>query len=82
MGAYRCLEQARRWKSNSCFFSTSRVYPIGILEQHPWLEQPTRFAWTDVPAAPVSARGVSENCPMTGPALALRPDQIRRRRLD
>jgi len=67
MGAYRCLEQARLWKSKFLFFSTSRVYPIRILEQHPWLEQPARFAWTDVPDAPVSARGVSEDCPMTGP---------------
>jgi CDP-paratose 2-epimerase len=67
MGAYRCLEQARLWKSNFLFLSTSRVYPIRILEQHPWTEQPARFAWTDVPGAPVSARGVSEDCPMTGP---------------
>jgi CDP-paratose 2-epimerase len=67
MGAYRCLEQARLWKSKFLFLSTSRVYPIRILEQHPWTEQPARFAWTDVPGAPVSARGVSEDCPMTGP---------------
>lgn len=65
MGTYRCLEQARRWNSKTVFLSTSRVYPISVLEQHPWMEQPTRFAWQDVPGAAISSRGVAENCPMT-----------------
>ncbi len=64
MGTYRCLEQARQWNSKTIFLSTSRVYPISVLEQHPWTEQPTRFAWTDVPGAAISSRGVAENCPM------------------
>jgi CDP-paratose 2-epimerase len=66
LGTYRCLEQARRWKCKFLFFSTSRVYPLQILEQHPWVEQPTRFAWTDAPGAAISPRGVREDCPMTG----------------
>jgi CDP-paratose 2-epimerase len=66
LGTYRCLEQARRWKSKFLFFSTSRVYPLQVLEQHPWLEQPTRFAWADAPDAAISSRGVREDCPMTG----------------
>ena len=66
LGTYRCLEQARRWKSKFLFFSTSRVYPLQVLEQHPWVEQPTRFAWTDEPGAAISSRGVREDCPMTG----------------
>ena len=65
MGTYRCLEQARQWQSKTVFLSTSRVYPISTLEQHPWTEEPTRFAWADVPGAAISARGVSEACPMT-----------------
>lgn len=65
MGTYRCLEQARQWNSKTIFLSTSRVYPISVLEQHPWTEQPTRFAWNDVPGAAISSRGVTENCPMT-----------------
>jgi CDP-paratose 2-epimerase len=64
MGAYRCLEQARQWKSNFIFLSTSRIYPISTLEKHPWTEQPTRFAWRDVPGAAISSRGVTENCPL------------------
>ncbi len=66
LGTYRCLEQARRWKSKFLFFSTSRVYPLQILAQHPWQEQPTRFAWTDVSGAAISSHGVREDCPMTG----------------
>jgi len=65
MGTYRCLEQARRWNSRFVFFSTSRVYPISVLEQHPWTEQPTRFTWTDVPGAAISSHGVGEGCAMT-----------------
>jgi CDP-paratose 2-epimerase len=65
MGTYRCLEQARQWQSKTIFLSTSRVYPISVLEQHPWTEQPTRFAWQDKAGAAISSRGVSERCPMT-----------------
>lgn len=64
MGTYRCLEQARQWKSKTIFLSTSRVYPISILEQHPWSERPTRFVWNDVPGATISPRGVTEACDM------------------
>jgi CDP-paratose 2-epimerase len=64
LGAYRCFEQARKWNSNVIFISTSRVYPISILENHPWTEQPSRFAWNDIPGAAISSRGVTENCSM------------------
>jgi len=64
MGTYRCLEQARQWQSKTIFLSTSRVYPISVLEQHPWSELPTRFAWNEVPGAAISSRGVSEACAM------------------
>jgi len=66
LGTYRCLEFARQWNSKFLFLSTSRVYPMGLLENHPWTEQPTRFAWRDVPGAAISSRGVREDCPMTG----------------
>jgi CDP-paratose 2-epimerase len=59
MGTYRCLEQARQWQSKTIFLSTSRVYPISILEQFPWVEEPSRFAWQDVPGAAISSRGVT-----------------------
>ncbi|HZL14086.1 MAG TPA: NAD-dependent epimerase/dehydratase family protein, partial [Verrucomicrobiae bacterium] len=64
MGTYRCLEKAREWKSKTIFLSTSRVYPISVLEKHPWTEQPTRFAWNDVSGESISSRGVNEKCPM------------------
>lgn len=64
MGTYRCLEQARQWSSKTVFLSTSRVYPISILERHPWTEEATRFAWQDAPGAAISSRGVSEQCAM------------------
>lgn len=66
LGTYRCLEFARQWKSKFLFLSTSRVYPMATLENHPWIEQPTRFEWRDVPGAAISSRGVREDCPMTG----------------
>ena len=66
LGTYRCLEFACQWKSKFLFLSTSRVYPMAVLESHPWVEQPTRFAWKDVPGAAISSRGVHEDCPMTG----------------
>lgn len=66
LGTYRCLEQARQWNSELLFLSTSRIYPISVLEKHPWAEQPTRFVWADVPGAAISSRGVREDCPLTG----------------
>lgn len=74
MGTYQCLETVREWGSKLIFFSTSRVYPIGPLERHPWKETDTRFVWEDrsrdsggsdestidtYPPA-ISSRGVSE----------------------
>jgi CDP-paratose 2-epimerase len=64
LGTYRCLEQARQWNSKTIFLSTSRVYPITVLERHPWTEEATRFAWEDVPGAAISSRGVGEACAM------------------
>ena len=66
LGTYRCLEFARQWKSEFLFFSTSRIYPMAVLEDHPWVEQPTRFAWKDVPGAAIYSHGVREDCPMAG----------------
>lgn len=66
VGTYRCLEKAREWKSNVLFLSTSRVYPIHVLEQHAWTDTPTRFEWADTAADFISSRGVNERCPMAG----------------
>ena len=62
LGTYRCLEQARQWQSQLLFLSTSRIYPMALLEAHPWRENNTRFEWRDVAGAPISSHGVREEC--------------------
>ena len=66
VGAYNCLEAARRWDAGVVFISTSRVYPIAALEGHPSVEESTRFSWTDDGATGISSRGVSEDLEMRG----------------
>jgi CDP-paratose 2-epimerase len=66
VGAYHCLEKARAWKSRFIFLSSSRVYPIGRLEAHPWREESTRFAWQEVGTPGISSRGVAETLEMSG----------------
>jgi CDP-paratose 2-epimerase len=66
IGAYHCLEAARRWNAAVLFLSTSRVYPMTALEAHPYVEEATRFSWTGVQTAGISSRGVSEDLEMRG----------------
>ena len=66
VGAFNCLEQARRWQCGLLFLSTSRVYPIGRLESHPWSDEDTRFSWTDNGPPGISSRGVQESLEMRG----------------
>ena len=66
LGAYNCLEQARKCKAGMLFLSSSRVYPIATLEAHAWREDDTRFAWIDDGSPGISSRGVSEAVPMNG----------------
>jgi CDP-paratose 2-epimerase len=66
LGAFHCLEKARVRGSRFLFLSTSRVYPVGRLEQHPWREEATRFAWEDEGVEGISGRGVSEAVDMSG----------------
>ena len=66
VGAYQCLEAARRWNAGFLFMSTSRVYPIARLEAHPVCESDTRFTWHDGATPGISSRGVSEAVEMTG----------------
>ena len=65
-GAYHCLEFARQWNAGVLFMSTSRVYPIGVLESHPYTEDATRFSWTNGNAEGISSRGVAEDVDMRG----------------
>lgn len=66
VGAYHCLEMARKWKSRVLFLSTSRVYPVARLESHPWQEMETRFAWADEGTPGISSKGVTEKLDITG----------------
>jgi CDP-paratose 2-epimerase len=66
LGTCRCLEKARQWQSKFLFLSTSRVYPMALLEAHPWRESETRFEWLDITGAPISSHGVREECAAQG----------------
>jgi CDP-paratose 2-epimerase len=47
------------------FLSTSRIYPIRRLEDHPWREEDTRFVWADGDEG-ISSRGVTESVRLDG----------------
>jgi CDP-paratose 2-epimerase len=66
-GAYNCLELARRDGAFLVFLSTSRVYPVAPQAALRLREEETRFELLDEQDVPgVSARGISEDFPLTG----------------
>jgi CDP-paratose 2-epimerase len=65
VGAYQCLEKARVDKSKIIFLSTSRIYPVAVLEAHPWREETTRFAWEDGKDG-ITSGGVAETVTLDG----------------
>ena len=60
LGAYNCLELARRDDALFLFLSTSRVYPVAGLRGLELLETETRFELAD------GSAGVSETFPLEG----------------
>src|ERR671915_1392630 len=67
VGAYHCLELARRTRAQVVFLSTSRVYPAARLEAAPFEEAETRFELAEDQSIPgLSARGVAEDFPLEG----------------
>jgi len=67
MGAYHCLELARRSGAQFVFLSTSRVYPVAALEQLAYRETDTRLELQDEqPVSGASSRGIAESFPMEG----------------
>ena len=81
LGAYHCLELARRDGAQFVFLSTSRVYPVAALEPA-GADGRRRRASSSLAeqALPgVSPPGVSEEFPLDGAAHALRGDEARRR---
>ena len=65
VGAYHCLEKARADNGKIIFLSTSRVYPVAVLEAHPWREETTRFTWEDGKDG-ITSRGVAETVDLEG----------------
>jgi CDP-paratose 2-epimerase len=67
MGAYNCLELARRDDAQFVFLSTSRVYPIEPQRRLAYSEGETRFELAaEQPVAGASAEGISEGFPLDG----------------
>jgi CDP-paratose 2-epimerase len=67
LGAYHCLELARRDAAQFIFLSTSRVYPIAGLAAVRYDEGATRFELSGPQRSPgVSEHGISEAFPLAG----------------
>jgi CDP-paratose 2-epimerase len=67
VGAYNCLELARRDGAFMLFVSTSRVYPVAPLNELSLEEGETRFELADEQRVPgASASGISEEFPLIG----------------
>ncbi len=67
VGAYHCLELARRDCAQMVFLSTSRVYPVAALASLGLDETPTRFEIAaNQPIAGASPAGIAENFPLEG----------------
>jgi CDP-paratose 2-epimerase len=67
IGAYNCLELARRTQARFLFLSTSRVYPVAALQRLAYRDTDTRFELLDEqPFAGVSSHGVAEGFPLEG----------------
>jgi len=67
LGAYNCLELARRRRAYVVFLSTSRVYPVAALNRLVLTEAETRFELADEqPVSGASAEGIAEHFPLDG----------------
>jgi CDP-paratose 2-epimerase len=67
VGAYHCLELARRCDAQLVFLSTSRVYPVAPLAGLALEEGETRFELAaEQPLAGASAAGIAEGFPLEG----------------
>jgi CDP-paratose 2-epimerase len=67
LGAYHCLELARRDGAQVVFLSTSRVYPVRTLESARFTETETRFELDgEQPVPGLSEHGVAEDLPLEG----------------
>ncbi|MBD3244461.1 MAG: NAD-dependent epimerase/dehydratase family protein [Candidatus Moranbacteria bacterium] len=68
IGAINCLEEARKNKADFVFLSTSRVYPIELINQLNFQEKATRFTLLEnQKIRGASHKGISENFPLDKP---------------
>lgn len=68
VGAYNCLELARRRQAYMIFLSTSRVYPVAGIESLALEETDSRFELAPEQSLDgVSRAGIAENFPLAGP---------------
>lgn len=66
-GALHCFEAARQWEAGVLFLSTSRIYPMDVLNALVLREDATRFVPEDAQAVPgVSPSGLTEEFPLPG----------------
>jgi CDP-paratose 2-epimerase len=66
-GTVNCLELARQRRADFLFLSTSRVYPIALLNEIEVREGQTRFEISSVQNLPgITQTGISEDFPLTG----------------
>jgi CDP-paratose 2-epimerase len=67
LGAYHCLELARASGAHLVFVSSSRVYPVAMLDAAAVVETESRFELAEEqPLQGLSSRGASEELPMDG----------------
>jgi len=64
-GAINCFNHCIKYKASLIFLSTSRVYPISMIENANFIEEATRFSFTDNQAVQgISTKGISEKLPL------------------
>ena len=67
-GSIHCFEYARKCGAGVIFLSSSRVYPIGVLEKLAMSKTDTRFELDSTqPVDGVTQDGITENFPLNGP---------------
>jgi CDP-paratose 2-epimerase len=67
VGTINCLEYARQCKADFVYLSTSRVYPLKVVNGLNFVEESTRFNLSKVQTTPgVSSKGFSEKLPLNG----------------
>lgn len=68
MGTVNCLEYARKKDAGFIFLSSSRVYPVNVINGLSYAEAPTRFELADDQQVKgASSRGFTEELPLDGP---------------